>query len=177
MNENINIVSEAFCTSSPQLSRRLCQDLDSIGPLGQLVSLLFKAEKASMQAKSYSGREPVSRRPYGDYSNDRMTKMPNEAIQLLDTHAKDMDVSWGWSKSDVPATPPWVLCIDLPTGLVTFSMEWRRLGSDYGLGAEDDSQNSDRITEFCAGVLEGYWMQAEEDIWEQSAPRTLQSGD
>ena len=166
MNENLNRVSEAFSTSSPQLSRRLCQDLDSMGPMGQLASLLFKAEKASKQAKSYSGKEPVSRRAYGDYSNDRMTKMLNEAIQLLDAHAKDMDVSWGWSENDVPGSPPWLLCIDLPTGLVTFGMEWRRLGSDYGLGAEDGCRNPDRIIGLCAGILDGYWMVMEEDAWE-----------
>ena len=177
MNENLNRVSEAFSTSSPQLSRRLCQDLDSMGPMGQLASLLFKAEKANKQAKSYSGREPVSRRPYGDYSNDRMTIMLKEAIQLLDAHAKDMDVSWGWSKSDVPDAPPWVLCVDLPTGLVTFSMEKRRLGPDYGLGAEDERRNSDRIIEFCAGILDGYWMQAEEESWELPKYHNPQSGD
>ena len=177
MNENINRVSEAFSTSSPQLSRRLCKDLDSMGPHGQLASLLFKAEKASRQAKSYSGREPVSRRPYGDYSNDRMTIMLKEAIRLLDAHAKDMDVSWGWSKSDVPDAPPWLLCIDLPTGLVAFRMRDRRLGPDYGPGAEGDCRNSDRISKFCAGVLDGCWIVGEEENWDQPESTNLQPGD
>ena len=177
MHENLNRVSEAFSTSSPQLSRRLCQDLDSMGPMGQLASLLFKAEKASKQAKSYSGREPVSRRPYGDYSKDRMEKMLMEVISLLDAHAKNMDISWGWSESDVPDAPPWVLCIDLPTGQVTYRMRERRLGPGFELGAEDDCRNSDRITDFCAGVLDGYWMQAEEEPWELPIYHNPQSGD
>lgn len=166
MYKNLNRVSEAFSTTSPLLSRRLCKDLDSMGHLGQLASLLFKAEKARIQAKSYRGTAPVSRQPYGDYSNDRMTKMLNEVIQLLDAHAKDMDVSWGWGENDVPGSPPWLLSIDLPTGLVTFRMRERRLGPDYGQGAEDDSHNSDRITKFCAGVLDGRWTQDEEEAWE-----------
>lgn len=177
MHENLNRVSEAFSTSSPQLSRRLCKDLDSMGPLGQLASRLFKAEKASKQAKSYSGREPVSRRPYGDYSNDRMTIMLKEAIQLLDAHAKDMDVSWGWSKDDAPDKPPWILCVDLPTGLATFRMRERRIGPDFESASKSDSYNLDCIIEFCAGVLDGYWMVMEEETWEQPAPRILQPGD
>lgn len=166
MNENLNRVSEAFYTSSPPLSRRLCQDVDSMGPMGQLASLLFKAQKANMQAKSYRGTAPVSRQPYGDYSKERMTQMLKEVIRLLDVHAKAMDISWGWSKDDAPGKPPWILCIGLPTGLVTFRMRERRLGSDYGLGAEDGCRNPDRITEFCAGVLDGRWMQVEEEAWE-----------
>ena len=112
-----------ICTSSPQLICRLCKDLDLMGPMGRVASLLFKAEKASKQAKSYSGKAPcISTYPYGDYSKDRMKGMLMEVIRLLDAHAKAMDVSWGWSKDDAPGTPPWVLCIDLPTGLVTFRM-------------------------------------------------------
>lgn len=166
MYENINRVSEAFYTSQPPLSRRLCKVLDAMGSMGGLASLLFKAEKASKQATSYIGKAPVSRQPYGDYSKDRMKEMLMEVIRLLDVHAKAMDISWGWSKDDAPGKPPWILCIDLPTGLVTFRMRERRLGPDYGQGAEDDSHNSDRITKFCAGVLDGRWTQDEEEAWE-----------
>ena len=53
-----------------------------------------------------------------------MTKMLNEALQFLDAHAKDMDISWGWSQSDVPYAPPWVLCVDLSTGLREFKEKY-----------------------------------------------------
>ena len=166
MYDNLNRVDEAFSTSNAPLSRRLCKDLDSMGPMGQLASLLFKAEKANIQAKSYRGIAPVSRQPYGDYSKDRMKNMLMEVIHLLDAHAKAMDVSWGWKANDKPNSPPWVLCIFLPTGQVSFRVAERYLRSDYEVGSIDDSHNSGRITKFCAGVLDGYWMQAEEDIWE-----------
>lgn len=158
MYENTNRVSEAFCTSNAPLSRQLCKDLDAMGPMGQLASLLFKAEKASKQANSYSGKAPVSQRPYGDYSKDRMKGMLEKAIGLLDAHAKDLGIPWGWSKDDAPGKPPWILCIGLPTGVVTFRMPERRLGPDYGPGAEDGCRNSNRISDFCEGVLDKRWI-------------------
>ena len=135
-----------------------------MGPMGQLASLLFKAEKTNMQAKSYSGRAPVSRRPYGDYSKDRMQEMLEKAIGLLDAHAKTLGIPWGWGKDDVPGKPPWVLNIDLPAGQVTYRLPERSIGPDYETGSEGDSRNESRITGFCAGVLYGRWMYAEEDI-------------
>ena len=177
MNENLSRVSEAFNTSSSPLSRQLCKELDSMGTMGQLASLLFKAEKASKQANSYSGQAPISRRPYCDYSHDRMRKMLMEVVRLLDTYAMAIDIAWGWSMNDESGKPPWKLCIELPTGLVTFRMRDRRLGPDYGLGAEDECHNPEHITAFCAGVLDGYWMVKEEEIWEQPAPRNPQIGD
>ena len=162
----INYVSEAFSTSSPQLSRRLCKDLDSMGPLGQLASRLFKAEKASKQAGSYQGKAPVSRRPYCDYSKDRMREMLMKTVCLLDAHAKLLGISWGWRANDKPDSPPWVLGIDLPNGQVTYGLPDRLMGPDYESASDSDFYNSIRITDFCAGVLDGRWMVMEEDIWE-----------
>ena len=60
MNEHINRITEAFSTSNAPLSRQICKDLDSKGPMGELASLLFKTEKAVKQAQTYVGRAPVS---------------------------------------------------------------------------------------------------------------------
>ena len=171
MYENINKVDHAFCISDAPASRRLCKELDAMGPIGQLASLLFKAQKSDHQAKTYIGIAPVSRRPYRDYSNDRMEEMLAKAIRLLDAHAKAMGISWGWVRGDKPGVPPWVLCIDLPTGKVIYRFPYRHRGPDYELALEDDSRNSDRVTAFCAGVLDGRWTateeveETEEDIW------------
>ena len=48
MFEKASKVSEAFSTSSSPLGRWLCKDLDSMGPLGQLASPLFKAGAFSL---------------------------------------------------------------------------------------------------------------------------------
>ena len=116
MHENLNKVSEPFSTSNAPSSRGPCRDLDSMGPMGQLASLLFKAEKASKQANSYSGEAPVSQQPYGDYSKDRMKGMLMEVIRLLDVHANDLEIYWGWKANEKPNSPPWALCMDLPIG-------------------------------------------------------------
>lgn len=173
MNENINRVSEAFYTFNAPLSRRLCQDLDAMGPMGQLASLLFKAGKASKQARSYQGKAPVSRRPYCDYSKDRMKEMLMKAVCLLDAHAKPLGISWGWRANDKPDSPPWVLSIDLPNGQVTYGLPDRLMGPDYESASESDFYNSIRITELCADVLDGRWMVmngrwmgTDEEIWE-----------
>ena len=166
MNENINRVSEAFSTSNAPLSRRLCNDLDSMGPMGQLASLLFKAEKARKQANSYSGEAPVSRRQYRDYSQDRLREMLIKTVCLLDAHAKAMGVDWGWRIDDKSDSPTWLLCIELPTGQVTYRLSGRCMGPEYELGSEGDSRNSDRITRLCADVLDGSLMDTEEDPWE-----------
>lgn len=172
MYENINRVDYAFYCSDAPASRRLCQDLDSMGAMGQLASLLFKAEKASQYAKSYIGLAPVSRRPYRDYSNDRMQEMLSKATCLLDAHAKAMRITWGWATSNKPHNPPWMLCIDLPTGKVAYRLLRRRQGPDYVSESADDSRNSHYICDLCVGVLDGRWTAMEEvedsgeDIWE-----------
>lgn len=166
MYKNHNKVSEALCTSNAPLSRRLCKELDSMGLMGELASLLFKAQKANEQAKSYRGKAPVSRRPYGDYSKDRMQEMLKKASYLLDAHATTMGVSWGWSVDDKPNRPPWVFCIDLPTGQVVYRLPYRGIGPDYESGFGSEFSNDHRIAEFCAGVLDGRWMVMEEGIWE-----------
>lgn len=177
MYENINKVDCAFCTSDAPASRRLCKELDAMGPMGQLASLLFKAEKAHKQAKSYSGRAPVSGRPYRGYSYDRMREMLAKAIRLLDAHAKAMGVTWGWSRNDAPGKPLWVLCIDLPTGQVTYRIQERHLEADCELESEHELLNSSRITKFCAGVLKGTWMVMEDEARDQSGPPLFQQGD
>ena len=148
-----------------------------MGPMGQLASLLFKAEKANMQTKNYLGKAPVSQRPYRDNTNERLQEMLDRVASLLDAHARGMDISWGWSKDDAPDKPLWILCVDLPTGLVTYRLPYRHLGPDYKMATDSDSYNSDRITEFCAGVMEYYWMQAVEESWELPIYHNPQSGD
>ena len=102
MYENINKVDYAFYTSDATASRRLCKELDLMGPMGRLASVLFKAEKANMQAKSYVGRAPVSRRLYRDYSQDRLKEMLAKAVILLGAHEKSMGITWGWKANDTP---------------------------------------------------------------------------
>lgn len=155
MHDNLNTVSEAFCTSNAQLSRRLCNYLESIGLVGELASLLFKAEKARKQARNYSGVAPVSGRPYRDYSKDRVRKMLDKAICLLQARATAFGIPWGWRRDDSSGKPPWVLQIDLPSGPVTYRLPYRHVGPDYGGCLEGDSLNDHRIAEFCAGVLDG----------------------
>ena len=157
MYENTNRVDMAFSTSDAPASRRLCKELDAMGPMGQLASLLFKAEKARMQAKSYSGRAPVSGRPYRGYSYDRMREMLAKAIRLLDARAKAMGMPWSWHREDKPSGPFWSLTIDLPTGRVAYRMPYLYAEPEYYSGVEDDAENSDQVTEFCAGVLDGLW--------------------
>lgn len=172
MYENINKVDYAFCTSHAPASRGLCKELDAMGLMGQLASLLFKAEKARQYAKSYVGLAPVSRRPYRDYSNDRMQEMLSKATRLLDAHAKTMGIAWGWVASNRPHYPPWMLCIDLPTGKVAFRLPRRRQGPDYVSESADDSRNSHYICDLCVGVLDGRWTamqeveETEEGIWD-----------
>ena len=173
MYENTNRVDMAFCMSDAPLSRSLCRDLDSKGPIGQLASLLFKAEKAAMQAKSYVGKAPVSGRPYRNYSQDRMREMLAKAVSLLDAHAVAMGVTWGWSRNDAPGKPPWILCIDLPTGQVTYRVQERHLEAACELESENELLNSSLITKFCAGVLKGTWMVMEDEARAQSTPPTV----
>ena len=171
MYENNNKVDYAFCTSDAPASRRLCKELDAMGSMGQLASLLFKAEKAHKQAKSYSGRAPVSGRPYRGYSYDRMREMLAKAVRLLGAHAVSMGMSWRWRREDKPGGPFWVLTIDLPTGRVAYRMPYLYAEPEYYSGVEDDAENSDQVTEFCAGVLDGLWaatedvQETEEDVW------------
>ena len=155
MNEHINRITEAFSTSNAPLSRRICKDLDSKGPMGELASLLFKTEKAVKQAQSYVGRAPVSGRPYRAYSQDRMRKMLMEVIRLLDAHAKPLGITWSWRRDDKSGSPIWVLTIGLPTGQVAYRVSYIQAGPDCESALVDDSRNSERVIEFCARVLDG----------------------
>ena len=171
MSNILTRVSEAFHASNAPMSRQLCKELESKGPIGQLAALLFKAEKARKQAKSYLGRAPVSGRPYRGYSYDRMREMLAKAILLLEAHAVAMGMPWSWHREDKPGAPFWSLTIDLPTGRVAYRMPYLYAEPEYYSGVEDDAENSDQVTEFCAGVLDGLWRasdeveETEEDIW------------
>ena len=157
MSNILTRVSETFHASNAPMSRQLCKELESKGPIGQLAAMLFKAEKANMQAKSYLGRSPVSGRPYRGYSFDRMREMLAKAIRLLDAHAKAMGTPWSWHREDKPGGPFWSLTIDLPTGRVAYRMPYLYAETESNSGVEDDAENSDQVTEFCAGVLDGLW--------------------
>ena len=163
MYENINRVDYAFYCSDAPASRRLCNDLDSKGLIGELASLLFRAQKARKQARNYSGVAPVSGRPYRDYSKDRMREMLDKAICLLQARATAFGIPWGWRRDDSSGKPPWVLQIDLPSGPVAYRLPYRHVGPDYGGCLEGDSLNDHRVAEFCAGVLDGNWKPPKRD--------------
>ena len=171
MYENINKVDHAFCISDAPASRRLCKELDAMGPIGQLASLLFKAEKAYGQMKSYQGTAPVSGRPYRGYSQDRLKEMLSKAVILLGAHALSMGISWGWKANNKPNEPPWLLCINLPTGQVIYRLPYRSNGPDCESLSATGSRNSDYIAKYCVGLLDGRWTatdkveETEDDIW------------
>lgn len=149
----INFVSAVYYGSNAANTRRLGTQLKSCGPMGELASLLFTAQKASSRAKCYRGIEPACGRSFRDLSYERKQEALCQLAHLLDKHGTSLGIRWGWGKDDNPKMPDWVLYIDLPQGQVSFHSLIRFLGTNYEDNWDGHDFSESRILEFCASAL------------------------
>lgn len=142
-------VRETYEGSDGKATTALYDRLTAFGTPGIIALNLFRAQKASERAKTYSRR----------YRGEAYQKK-NWSLGLLVTalieYAGMNRIVFGWKRDpNPPIGYPWVLYIDLPTGQVSFHAADRGVGPDYVGEWENVDTSANRIIGFVESVL-GY---------------------
>lgn len=140
---------EIYEDSNGKATQELYQNLTDKGVAGVVAVNLFRAQKCSARAKEY--RRGSHKREAYDRKNWSMQNLAN----VLDAHANELQIKWGWKLDPEQPKHCWVLYVDLPTGQVSFHAEQRGKGPDY-VGDWDKSLASvSRVLKYVASVLAG----------------------
>lgn len=141
-------VVRIFQGSDGNATRGLYDRLNRVGPVGQVATNLFRANKNSTRAKMYRGRG------YKGMAYDRKTWAMTNLTGILTEHAKACGIIWGWGEDPKQEFHRWVLYVDLPTGQVSFHTDARGDGPDYG-GDWDGKRgvSHERVCRWCAQLL------------------------
>lgn len=149
----------AFNRSDPQLTRRLCTDLEARGLGGTIAAELFRAQKSSDRAKVYRGgiRGVGS---FRDLSYARKSRSLEKLCTALAAGAALLDVAWGWKRDATVKfglRDSWVLYVELPKyGQISFHSPDRFAGPDFsGDWDHQPGQGPIRVVQFCDAVLAG----------------------
>lgn len=149
------MVVRTYEGSDGDATKALYAALDQRGPAGQVALNLFRAQKNSARAKVYRG----GRRGGGSFRGmayDRKQWAMGNLAAILEAHAAELSLRWGWGTDAAQGRHNVVLYVDLPTGQVSFHTEARGPGPDYPGewdGARDRSV--DRICRWAARLLAG----------------------
>lgn len=143
-------VLKAYRGSDGELTKALLARLETLGELGAIGAMLYRAQKASERAKVYR------RRQYRGAAYDRKGWALGELAELLERTAAGAGIVWGWGED--PKTPHYrhVLYLELPTGQVSFHSDERGPGPAHAKGWDGrPGQSPDRIIRWLARLLEG----------------------
>jgi hypothetical protein len=150
---HIRPVAAAYYGSDAVASRRVCRDLERLGPHGRLAASLYRAQKASARAKVYRSGPRGRRGSYRALAYERKGQHLEAVVALLE--AEPCGLQWGWGRDDTQVVARWVLYVDLPVGQVSFHSTRRFAGPDY-LGTWDGQLVSEeRVVRFCDTLLAG----------------------
>lgn len=118
--------TEIYVKSDGKRTEYLYTRLQSLGPVGDVALNLFRAQKCSARAKVYRGTA-VKNSAYG-----RKAWSMGLLCGVLVVHARALNIQWGWKADPNVSRCPWVLYVDLPTGVqVSFHSTQRGVGPDY----------------------------------------------
>jgi hypothetical protein len=137
-------------------TRAYLAGLSARGPNGQLAAMLFRAQKASIRAKAYTG-STVDRygrnRSYRSLAYDKKNWALSHLVDML-MRLPWPPGEWGWGLDPAQTQCPHVLYVDLPVGQVSFHSSGRLDGPTYP-GKWDGRRGvgSDRIIAFCDQVM------------------------
>lgn len=136
--------------SDGDATRALHARLEALGPLGRIGAYLVRAQKASERAKVYRGRG------FRTSAYDRKDWALGELCAVLEAHAADAGMAWGWGEDPAQPVHKHVLYVELPTGQVSFHTGERRTGPVYeGQWDGRPGQSPDRILRWLARLVEG----------------------
>jgi hypothetical protein len=139
--------------SDGEATKRLYAALDACGPLGQLATALFRAQKCSERAKVYRGGG------YRGKAYDRKSWSMGIVCALLTEHGEALGIKWGWKQDGrvvFGERPSWVLYVDTPEGQISFHSPNRGSGPEYA-GEWDGRVGASvqRVIDLATAVLRG----------------------
>lgn len=118
-----------YTGSNGDATRELYASLTELGPIGLVALNLFRAHKTSARAKVYRGGN--GRGSYRQQSYETKAWSLNNLAAVLDRHAMDLDIIWGWQEDTAQPTHKWILYVEIPTGQVSFHTGERGKGPGY----------------------------------------------
>lgn len=141
---------EVFSQNNGDVTKDYYARLNSIGPIGQIASCLFRAQKRSSRAKDYK------RGKYRHAAYDVKSWSMSELCKVLEVHGSLLGIEFGWQQDHDTVfgqEPSWVLYVDLPQGQVSFHSPERFSGPSYA-GKWDGLKgySAARIIQFCDSV-------------------------
>lgn len=128
-------------------TRELYRRLERVGPQGTIAVELLRAQKSSERAKVYRGA-------YKGKSYDKKQWAMNNLVRVLEVHAADFGITWGWGIDEAQPFHKQVLYVDLPDcGQVSFHTAERGSGPDYP-GQWDGVRNASpgRVCRYAANI-------------------------
>ncbi len=138
--------------SNGDVTKAYYAQLETLGPAGIVAMNLFRANKASYRAKRYRG----GIRGKGSFSSMAYAKKQwsiDNTCKVLSEHAGALGIRWGWKKDPDQSFHCWVIYVDLPQGQVSFHSEQRGQGPDYQGDWDGERLSTERILEYCDGLL------------------------
>jgi hypothetical protein len=144
---------EVYKGSDGDQTRAFYAMLEQRGPIGKIAVNLFRAVKCSSRANVYRG----GIRGQGSYRSmayDRKNWAIANLCTILQDHAADWGIGWGWKQDPVQEYHDWVLYVDLPDGLgqVSFHAATRGVGPDYPFEWDNSHKSPERICTLCDRV-------------------------
>lgn len=85
-------------------------ELEQLGIIGVVALNLFRASKRSSRAKEYRSRR------YSSAAYDVKQWSIENLCRVLDEHAGELGITWGWARDDETPGYEWVLYVEIPTG-------------------------------------------------------------
>lgn len=133
--------------SDGDATKALYAALDKLGPIGLIAVNLFRAQKCSSRAKVYRGRS------YKAEAYDRKNWSLSLLTLVLEKHAAELQIKWGWREDPRQEFHKWVLYVELPTGQVSFHTAIRGFGPDYLTEWDGKHLSDQRIVTWVQSLL------------------------
>jgi hypothetical protein len=148
-------VFAVYMGSDGGATKALYERLEKLGPAGLIAVNLFRAQKNSERAKSYSGGIR-GRGSYRGMAYDRKEWAMGNLTTALATHAAALSITWGWGIDENQEFHRHVLYVELPNGQVSFHTAERGEGPDAPRDWDGVRNASpQRVCRFAADVLDG----------------------
>lgn len=142
-------VEAVYNGSNGDDTKQLYVELSMLGPAGELVVNLFRANKNSVRAKKYKRRSST-----GAAYQTKQWAIEN-IERLLKRHATALGIVWGWKGDPAQARHRWVIYVELPTGQVSFHTGDRGDGPSFPGEWCGEFASADRIIALAAHLIDG----------------------